>query len=447
MIGQFDIGGVSRRQRVVDYFDYLYSIVVIVYAYSTSSYVKCFTPSRIVTIIKHQSKMHDAAITTATMKINALQPESNPYANPDTVSISGVTYQHVFNGLKILYPPNTLDKRNAMSRTDAYWPYIQKGLEPPTELTYGEFDFYFFAQLLDRAILLLDENMVQPTYSSNNGLGHQKQKIFCDIGSGTGRLVFAAAALHPQLFQLCRGVELLPSLHNAAIDHLHQCCYDQSFSFNEQQQQLSQQLQPSSEIEHNSLHPKVTKYALPSFDSAGNDASYPMAPIQFDCGSFDDPYNIYYGDADIIFIFSSCMGSDLVQNKLVQALGRQCQIGTIIITTDYMLPLDGYIPPNDLDDRIPFGNYRLKLLESVDGWCWLTGGASTAYIHRVEQSLQQSGKIEPLELTLQDKALDVVRALESGKLSDPKTFVRNVRNNMIFNGFPECLLPKLRDSG
>ena len=111
-----------------------------------------------------------------------------------------------------------------------------------------------------------------------------------------------------------------------------------------------------------------------------------------------------------------------------------------------MLPLSGYIPPNQNDERIPHGDYRLKLLESIDGWCWLTGGASTAHIHLVEQSLQQSGKLEPLEKSLQDKALEIVLALESGKLSDSKTFVRNVRNNMIFNGFPECFLPKLRDA-
>ncbi len=401
------------------------------YAYSFSSYVSSFTPSYVCTKKLFQKKQLDVATIVTT---NALQPQSNPYANPDDVSSSGVKYQNVFEGLTILYPPNTLDQRNAMSRTDAYWPYVKKGLAPPKELIYGEFDFYFFAQLLDRAITLSDENLARPFNGHDRNI--PEQKVFCDIGSGTGRLVFAAATLHPQLFQLCRGVELLPNIHSIAVDNLQQCYDKNVFAHNQRQAQ----------IDSNSFPPVVANHALPALDSNDSLVSYPMAPIQFDCGSFDDPYNIYYGDADIIFIFSSCMGSDLVQHKLVQALGRQCRIGTIIITTDYMLPLSGYIPRNQNDERIPHGIYRLKLLESIDGWCWLTGGTSTAYIHLVEQSLQQSGKLEPLEMSLQDKAFEVVHALESGKLSDYKAFVRNVRNNMIFNGFPECFLPKLRDA-
>jgi hypothetical protein len=38
-------------------------------------------------------------------------------------------------------------RRNALSRTDGYWPYIQKGEDLPQQFTYGEFDFTFFAQL------------------------------------------------------------------------------------------------------------------------------------------------------------------------------------------------------------------------------------------------------------------------------------------------------------
>ena len=422
------VGGMPRRQHVVRTF--ITSFLLLIHVYSCSFYVDSFTPPFVYSKMLFQRKQFDVApIVNA-----ALQPQSNPFANPDTMSSSGVKYQNVFDGLTILYPPNGLDQRNAMSRTDAYWPYVQKGIPPPEELIYGEFDFYFFAQLLDRAITLSDENLARPINGRDRNI--PKQKIFCDIGSGTGRLVFAAATLHPQLFQLCRGVELLPSIHKIAVENLQQCFDKNAFAANQRPAQM----------DANSFSPVVATHALPASDGTDSLILYPMAPIQFDCGSFDDPYNIYYGDADIIFIFSSCMGSDLVQHKLAQALGRQCRIGTIIITTDYMLPLSGYIPPNQNDERIPHGDYRLKLLESIDGWCWLTGGASTAHIHLVEQSLQQSGKLEPLEKSLQDKALEIVLALESGKLSDSKAFVRNVRNNMIFNGFPECFLPKLRDA-
>ena len=423
---------IRRHVVAVGYYNAIL-LMISMYAYTTPSYVRTFTPSYLTSNKLFQSKPYDAVTPT---KTSALIPETNPYANSEAISVSGVKYQNVFHGLLTLYPPKNLDERNAMSRTDAYWPYIQKGLDPPSELTYGEFDFYFFAQLLDRAITLSDEQITKKPAIVDNNIRHNNnnmndQKVFCDIGSGTGRLVFAAATLHPQLFQLCRGVELLPNIHNVATDNLQQCRKDNAYLENEQ----------------SLLPPIAVSHALPSLDEKNNVISLPMAPIQFDCGSFDDPYNIYYGDADIIFIFSSCMGSDLVQDTLAKSLGRQCPVGTIIITTDYMLPLHGYIPPNENDERIPYGNYRLKFLESVDGWCWLTGGASTAYIHLVELSLQQSGKIEPIELSLEDKALEVVHALESGTLSDYKTFVRNVRNNMIFNGFPECFLPKLPESG
>ena len=93
----------------------------------------------------------------------------------------------------------------------------------------------------------------------------------------------------------------------------------------------------------------------------GDDTVYPMAPIEFVCGSFTDPY-IYFGDADIIFVFSSCMGSDIFQVGISHAIGRQCQPGTIVITTDYILPLHGYIPSNDSDTRIPYGNFKFRLI-------------------------------------------------------------------------------------
>jgi Histone methylation protein DOT1 len=335
-----------------------------------------------------------------------LVPEKNPNANPEACSSSGVNYQSVFDGLSVLYPDQEWEQRNALSRTNAYWPYIQTGDTPPEELIYGEFDFFFFAELLDRACLLWD--------LEHEGEIHD-DKVFCDLGSGSGRLVLAAAALNP--WQLCRGVELLPGIHMVAVDNLALCRNDEGDG------------------------------ALPSsWSTTSSDSpSFPMSPVEFICGSFEDPY-VYFGDSDIVFVFSSCMGADLVQAGLGQAIGRQCRPGTIVITTDYRLPLEGTVPPDPRDDRLPSGTYRFGLIEQLEGWCWLTGGSSIAFIHRVEESLWEEGRgrLEPLELSLQDKALDVVHALESGKLTDTKAFLRNVRNNMIFYGFPESFLPPLK---
>lgn len=43
---------------------------------------------------------------------------------------------------------------------------------------------------------------------------------FCDLGSGTGRMVLAVSMLYPQ-YKQCIGVELLPSLHRIATDAWH----------------------------------------------------------------------------------------------------------------------------------------------------------------------------------------------------------------------------------
>jgi hypothetical protein len=77
-----------------------------------------------------------------------LIPLDNPTIDPITKSISGVTYGSVLAGLDNIYPPNELSKRNAISRTDGYWSFIEAGEKPPQHFTYGEFDFLFFAELL-----------------------------------------------------------------------------------------------------------------------------------------------------------------------------------------------------------------------------------------------------------------------------------------------------------
>mmetsp|Transcript_17702 Transcript_17702/g.35557 ORF Transcript_17702/g.35557 Transcript_17702/m.35557 type:complete len:269 (+) Transcript_17702:1113-1919(+) len=65
-------------------------------------------------------------------------------------------------------------------------------------MTYGEFDLDFFAKLLECA-------------------NPQSGETFVDVGSGAGRLVLAAALLHPSKWANCHGVELSSPLHDAAI--------------------------------------------------------------------------------------------------------------------------------------------------------------------------------------------------------------------------------------
>ena len=68
-----------------------------------------------------------------------------------------------------------------------------------TELTYGEFDLDGFHHALDCAV---------------EGLPDLRRCTFCDLGSGAGRLVLAAAARYP--WAKCVGIEALPELHHMA---------------------------------------------------------------------------------------------------------------------------------------------------------------------------------------------------------------------------------------
>ena len=68
-----------------------------------------------------------------------------------------------------------------------------------TELTYGEFDLDGFHEALDCAV---------------DGLPDLRRCTFCDLGSGAGRLVLAAAARYP--WERCVGIEALPDLHHMA---------------------------------------------------------------------------------------------------------------------------------------------------------------------------------------------------------------------------------------
>jgi hypothetical protein len=253
-------------------------------------------------------------------------------------STSGVLYQDVLDGLQALIPPSALAQRMGVSRTDGYWPYITAGEEPPVQLTYGEFDFFFFADLLDK-------------YNYHQGGGQQQSscedKVFVDMGSGAGRLVFAAAALHPGMRQ-CRGIELLAGLHAAAEDNLVRC--------------------------RTSLpEAAASMYSLPVPGGVNDILRQPLqlAPLSFTCGSFDDP-GVFFGDADCIFVTASCLPTELLQS-LHDGILRQCRAGTIVMSTDYPLPLD--------DSQ--HATLRMEIVDKVEGWSWVTGGGSTAYIHKV----------------------------------------------------------------
>ncbi|KAL7540869.1 hypothetical protein ACHAXR_010441 [Thalassiosira sp. AJA248-18] len=355
-----------------------------------------------------------------------LIPETNPDFNPNATSLSGVSYSRVISGIDALYPPYELSNRNAQSRTDGYWKYVERGEKPPQEFTYGEFDIEFFGALLDiswKHYLEGQHNEQQLSPTSNPWIN----KTFCDIGSGAGRLVVTAAALHPE-WELCRGIEILPNLHNISASIADGCRV-----YSEESNNVHHILR----IRRN----EQGENSPTNTNECHDDDHLPLAPIKFTCGSFTDPYE-YLGDIDCAFVFSSCMKPDLVR-QLSLAIGRQCKPGTIIITTEFPLFLRGAIDPFEEDESIPHGQYEIQLLEKIDGWCWLLGGKSTAYIHRVKSSLweEYAGPREMQQLTLEEDAFRLVQSIENGELTDTKAFLRRVRNDMIFHGVPHEFLP------
>ena len=464
---------------------------------------------------------------------STLIPEPNPQADRDAMSLAGVPCKQVLSGLMSLFPPKDLSFRNAASRKDGYWEYISKGEEPPKQFTYGEFDFHFFSQLLDRARYYYNGDTEGTTVMNSwDGM------TFTDIGAGAGRLVFAAAALHPG-FRLCRGLEILPSIHQVAEANLEKCRVSkrnalplspednlsnvvdgptklwqipketdedwlQSFSgsllgdkneedeeedewFNPDDwtsncdsfdnktddddedwespdqflQSICDESQPGNEDNVAAADTSKDEYFL-SCPPTSEDGSIvleedlqqpkllPLAPIEFNCGSFEDPYE-FFGDSDVIFVFSSCMSQDLM-SSLSMAIGRQCKPGSVVITTEFSLPLEEQIGPYQCSidddtpssfasqgDGLPTGSYKLELLESVDGWVWLTGGESTAYIHRVVESLWEEGvgKRDRPAPTVRQEARAVVEAIRCDSLANTEDFLRGVRNNILFNGLPD----------
>ena len=369
----------------------------------------------------------------------ALLPLTNPNFDSNAKSLSGVPYACVIDGINALYPPNELSNRNARSRTDGYWKYVARGERPPQEYTYGEFDVDFFGMLLDKSW----EHYLEGTCDGrddekrHSGLTTPwRNKTFCDIGSGAGRLVFSAAALHPE-FEICRGIEILDGLHTMSTSIADRCCVDDD----EERRRLGIIDGDS----HRVLRiPPSESDAISCTTSSDRRTNHlPLAPIDFTCGSFADPYE-YLGDIDCSFVFSSCMKPELVK-ELSFAIGRQCKPGTIIITTEFPLFLRGDIDPLDNDESMPHGHYEIQLLEKVSGWCWLLGGESTAYIHRVVTSLweEYAGPKKPPRYSLEEEAFGLVQLMEKGALTDTNAFLRTVRNDMIFHDLPKEFLPHI----
>lgn len=364
----------------------------VVDAFAFSSSMARTTPTTVGNNHNHNYKYQHRQERSVVRLQNGVPESASASCAPD----GNVDFDAVVDCIDELYPPKGLDQRIALSRKDGYWPFVSSGEDPPQEFVYGEFDILFLKETLERALEFLE-----PTTAND--------VVFCDLGSGTGRLVLASAALHPN-WKLCRGIELLESIHAEAVSKLESC------------------------------RPEETDKAALCSSLAPKDGglSLPMAPVELENGSFADPYGSFF-DANILFCFSSCLPVH-ARIELARSIGRQCLPGTIVITTEYKLPEGGVLDPLPDDPDYPSGTYKVELLDTFDGTCGAVGGTSTAYIQRVVQSVGTGQRRVQPSLPLSEIAFRAVQYAENE--NDPTVFLRGVSNQMAFLGFPESWRPK-----
>jgi len=370
-----------------------------------------------------------------------------------------------------LYPPQGLDQRIALSRTDGYWPFIAAGEDPPQELVYGEFDVALLRKSLVRSRELLDLDDDDCDCDDEN-------IVFCDLGSGTGRLVLATAALHPN-WKLCKGIELLESIHEEALEKVQSCRrrrpppsveedrvqtdHDKIEGKKEDPNKNNTEAVfvldsdsnsdiPTAESNNNNTGTEFDFALVSSINNNNNNNNnndndndndnrppLPLAPIELECGSFADPYSSFY-DADILFCFSTAMPHHVLID-LARSIGRQCLPGTIVITTEYKLPSGGVLDPLPDDPDYPSGEYEIELLDTVSGDCKAVGGESTVFLQKVVKSVGTGKRrVRPL-LPVSELAYRAILSMEENDTS--AMFLRQASNQMAFLGFPESWRPKI----
>lgn len=151
--------------------------------------------------------------------------------------------------------------------------------EDRQELTYGEWPVEAFLDALDLAV---------------DGLPELGSLTFCDLGSGTGRLVLAAAARYP--WARCVGIEALPELHAVS----------------------------------DSLLAAATSMAAAS--------SHHLSPCEFRALEvLPETAPQQLGAVDVVFVFSTCFDDVSLADTLAAGLNP----GARVLTVDALLPNRG----------------------------------------------------------------------------------------------------------
>eukprot|EP00590_Aulacoseira_subarctica_P010005 CAMPEP_0172420714 /NCGR_PEP_ID=MMETSP1064-20121228/7066_1 /TAXON_ID=202472 /ORGANISM="Aulacoseira subarctica , Strain CCAP 1002/5" /LENGTH=255 /DNA_ID=CAMNT_0013160799 /DNA_START=162 /DNA_END=929 /DNA_ORIENTATION=- len=209
------------------------------------------------------------------------------------------------DNINILYPQSEAALRNAASRKDGYWPFIAKNETPPQDFTYGEFPLDFFESLLTLAVASCP--------SCPDGVRSNAELI--DLGSGSGRLVMTAASSSNR-WRKVRGIEILPSLHELALNKL-------------------------------------------------RDAStmgFLSTEVQFENCDWSS-HDLNLSTADVVFSYTTALrSSGSVLSALTEAIRLKLKPGCVVVTTDYEL------------------GHGFTLVASADGRNEGAGGECTGYV-------------------------------------------------------------------
>ncbi|KAG1694188.1 hypothetical protein DVH05_021844 [Phytophthora capsici] len=177
-------------------------------------------------------------------------------------------------------------------------------------LVYGEIAFVPFKVVLD--VLKRWHHVLQKPGGT-----------FLDIGSGSGKAVFAAALLHD--FDACHGIEVLEGLHTVSQEVLQ----------------------------------RWEKLIKPNFALSMQKKRMRISFTQGDALVVDWPANV-----DLVFLNSTCFGERLMF-ALARKLAHCCKSGAIVITATHKLP-----------DTQNFAELR-QLTVTQEAW-----GDATWYLHR-----------------------------------------------------------------
>lgn len=243
---------------------------------------------------------------------------------------NAVVTSRIVDALNACYPPLNYGARRSLAYDAALnspetTKFTPEGIPLAGDsMTYGEFDVELFNRALER---------VRPT----------RGETFVDVGSGVGRLVLAAALLHPRTWANCHGVEISSPLHDAAVAA------------------------------------RVAFEEVSSSSDDDDDGPLSIAPCQYTLSDFGAGEGLRaLEEADVVFSYAVTWNHDESHRRLVRTLARCLRDGARVVSVD--LPLT--TTTRDDDDE---SDARFDLVAKEVGYNEDTGDDTVAFVYKLSR--------------------------------------------------------------